>query len=563
MKYPKIKLAQLLIDIFQKKDITDIVITPGSRNAPLIIGFTENNLFKPYSLVDERSAGFFAMGISQQTNKTSALVCTSGSALLNYYPAVAEAFYSKIPLVVVSADRPKEWIDQADGQTIRQENVLSNHVLKSVNLREGEDSETLLYNSRLINEVLNIAIEKKGPVHINIPFSEPLYETVSEIEIIGENISIVNIRPQLEVSELEKYAKIWNSSSRKIVLVGVSSPNKQVETQLNHIAADDSVLVFTETTSNMHGDNFISNIDKLLNNISEENTNELKPQILITIGGMVVSKKVKAFLRSCNMHHWHVGENEVEGITAPDTYKNLSAIFNVDTDMFFSQFFFLKKNVDSNYREKFTSIRNNIELKHNEFIEGLKFCDLKIYDTLIKQLPYDIQLQSSNSSVIRYFQLFRKPKSWDMFCNRGTSGIDGSSSTAIGASLYSEKPVVLVTGDIRFFYDSNAFWNNYIPNNFKVILINNGGGSIFKIIPGPSTSSSLEKFFQTKHKLNAKGIAETYSINYLRADNQDGFEKALEKMINDNTKPCILELNTSKIENENILRHYWEYIGAK
>ena len=553
MKYPKIKTAQTIIDLLQKKGINDVVISPGSRNAPLTIGFTENTYFNSYSIVDERSAGFFALGMSQQTKKASALVCTSGSALLNYAPAVAEAFYSSIPMVVISADRPQEWIDQADGQTIRQVNVLENHVLKSVNLKEGDNDNTLWYNSRLINEAINLSINKKGPVHINVPFSEPLYDVVEELEVNPKNIKIPNNRPQLEVSELEEYAEIWNASSKKMVLVGAMNPNEQVEIQLNHISKDTSVLVLTETISNMNGDNFISSIDQLINNISEEDNEELKPEILITVGGMIVSKKIKAFLRSCNIQHWHIGDE----IDAPDTYQNLSAVFRVSPDMFFSQFFFLKQNKESNYRDKFLEIRDSRLKKHNELLSCFEFSDLKVYDTLIKKLPSSIQLQSANSSVIRYWQLFCKPSSWDMFCNRGTSGIDGSTSTAIGASTKSEKPVVLVTGDISFFYDSNAMWNNYIPKNFKIVLINNGGGSIFKIINGPSSNNALEKFFQTKHKLNAKGLAATYGFNYLRADNQEGFEKALDRFISDNSAPSILEVNTTKVSNEDILKEYW------
>ena len=553
MKYPKIKTAQIIVDLLQQKEIKDVVITPGSRNAPLTIGFTENFFFNSHSIVDERSAGFFALGMSQQTLMPSALVCTSGSALLNYTPAVAEAFYSNIPMVVISADRPQEWIDQADGQTIRQENVLENHVLKSVNLKEGDDKNTLWYNSRLVNEAINIAINKKGPVHINVPFSEPLYDVVNELEVSPKNIKIPSVRPQLEVAELEKYAEIWNASSKKMVLVGAMNPDEQIEIQLNHISKDSSVLVLTETISNMNGDSFISSIDQLINNLSEEDNEELKPEILITVGGMIVSKKIKTFLRSCNLLHWHIG-NEIE---APDTYQNLSAIFRVSPDMFFSQFFFLKQNKQSNYRDRFLAIRDSKIEKHNNQFSDLEFSDLKIYDTLIKQLPSSIQLQSANSSVIRYWQLFSKPNSWDMFCNRGTSGIDGSTSTAIGAATKSGKPVVLVTGDISFFYDSNALWNNYIPKNFKIILINNGGGSIFKIIPGPSSSNALEEFFQTKHKLNAKGLAETHGLNYLRADNQQGFEKALDRFISDNSAPSILEINTTKVNNEDILKEYW------
>src|SRR5690554_1898622 len=179
MHYPKILLAQNLIEIFRQKGIENIVISPGSRNAPLTIGFTSNPEITCYSIVDERCAGFFALGIAQQIRKPVAVVCTSGSALLNYYPALAEAFYSQIPFVVVSADRPVNKIDIGDGQTIRQQNVFSNHILYNANLTEEASEE----NNRKIYEALDISVLKKGPVHINIPFEEPLYETVTELTV--------------------------------------------------------------------------------------------------------------------------------------------------------------------------------------------------------------------------------------------------------------------------------------------------------------------------------------------------------------------------------------------
>lgn len=558
MKYPKIKSAQGIVNLLQQKGVKDIIISPGSRNAPLTIGFTENSFFNTYSIVDERSAAFFALGISQQTNKTSVLVCTSGSALLNYYPAVAEAFYSNIPLIIISADRPIEWINQADGQTINQNNALSNHVLKSVTLADIIDETSQWYNGRLLNEAINIVEQKKGPVHINVPFEEPLYETVSKNVIEHKNILIPKIRPQLEVDELQKYADIWSNSTRKIVLVGSHKPDEQLQIQLNHLAKDPSVLIFTETISNMYGENFISNIDQLITNISEENTEKLKPQVLITLGGMLISKRIKAFLRTCNMYHWHIGND----IVAADTYKNLTTIFRVDTDMFFSQFFFLKKNVESNYRDFFLNIRDKRKKKHDDIMSKLEFSDLKVYDILMDIIPAKTQIQSSNSSVIRYLQLFDRKYGQEMFCNRGTSGIEGSTSTAIGVSIYSKKPVVFITGDISFFYDSNALWNNYIPENFKIIIVNNGGGSIFKIIQDSSISSQFNRFFKAEHELNAEKLAHSFGFKYIRVDAKKDLEKSLYGFIDDNSLPSILEVNTSKIDNEKIIKEYWSVISS-
>ncbi|MGB7841808.1 MAG: thiamine pyrophosphate-binding protein, partial [Salinimicrobium sp.] len=197
MKYPKIPVARSIVALCEAKGIDHVVISPGSRNAPLTNGFAWNPNIKTYSIVDERSAAFVALGMAQQLQRPVAVVCSSGSALLNYYPAVAEAYYSDIPLVVISADRPVERIDIGDGQTIRQKNVFENHILYSANLHSevvmenySEDKklqqkqfESQRHNEREINLALNEAIEGKGPVHINVPFYEPLYETVEDVEV--------------------------------------------------------------------------------------------------------------------------------------------------------------------------------------------------------------------------------------------------------------------------------------------------------------------------------------------------------------------------------------------
>ena len=215
-KYPKNELAQLVIQLCEINKIENVVISPGSRNAPLTIGFVNHPNINALSIVDERSAAFFALGIAQQGRVPVALVCSSGSALLNYYPAVAEAYYSKIPLVIISADRPKHLIDIGDGQTIRQENVFANHILFSANLVEqGTDP---VQNRILVQNALKTAIDKCGPVHINVPFDEPLYETVNDIFIdVSESQdeepeiknSLLDEIP-LEVEELQKFADIWN-----------------------------------------------------------------------------------------------------------------------------------------------------------------------------------------------------------------------------------------------------------------------------------------------------------------------------------------------------------------
>lgn len=560
-QYPKKNLAQLVIASCIINEIEHVVISPGSRNAPLIIGFNESKRLNIESVVDERSAAFFALGIAQQTRKPVALVCTSGSALLNYYPAIAEAFYSNIPLVVISADRPEHLIDVGDGQTIRQENVFENHILFSANLGGENDRE-------LIEKALQTAINKKGPVHINVPFEDPLYEKISS-EMIDDEVAklkseLINIEDKsllneipLKVDELQKFADIWNASTKKMVLVGEHFPDELLQTQLEHLAKDPSVLVLIENTANVSHPKFINSIDKLIFPFAEDELAAFKPDILLTLGGMIVSKKIKEQLRNHKpKHHWHADAKR-----AYDTFHCLEHHFKVSPQLFFSQFFFLTKPKESDYQQ-FWLHKKEIRLqKHQEFISDCEFSDLKIFSKILSSIPNNSQLQLGNSSVIRYAQLFDIDKSLRVFCNRGTSGIDGCTSTAIGAAYAVKENTLFITGDISFIYDSNALWNNYIPKNFRIMVINNGGGGIFRFIPGPQQSGALD-YFETPHHLTAEHLCKMYQISYGTAKDETELEQQLSHFFEDSNRPMLLEIFTPREENDNILKAYFNNLKA-
>lgn len=547
MLYPKIPLAQSLIQIFKAKGIEHIVISPGSRNAPLTIGFASNSDFTCYSIADERCAGFFALGIAQQLQKPVAVVCTSGSALLNYYPALAEAFYSQIPFVVVSADRPLSKIDIGDGQTIRQQNVFDNHSLYNANLTE-EQSEK---NNQKICEALDISILKKGPVHINVPFEEPLYETTN-ITNYPNITNLTNSFNSLQNS-FNSYINSFNSYQKKLILVGTNYPNEIDSDIIQKLADNSSVVVMTETTSNLHHEKFVDKIDVLITPFSEEDFKELQPDLLITFGGMIVSKRIKAFLRKYQpQQHWHI-----DPLRAYDTFGCLTHHIEQNPNEFFRKLAGETTEPESNYNDFVQQIKENRKQKSLTFSQAVPYSDYSVFEKIVKFLPDDIQLQISNSSAIRYLQLFDLKPSIEVFCNRGTSGIDGSTSTAIGASVISEKPVVLITGDIGFFYDSNALWNNYIPDNFKIILVNNSGGGIFRILPGHQKNEVFSTFFETQHNLNAQHLAKMFRFNYFQAQNELETEIGLERFLKCDSK-CILEIKTPTDVNDEMLKEFFK-----
>ena len=586
MIYSKIPLAQIVVQLCKVKKVKHIVISPGSRNAPLTIGFTSDPYFQCYSIVDERCAAFFALGIAQKLQQPTAVVCTSGSALLNYYPAVAEAFYSDIPLIVLSADRPKHLIGIGDGQTINQKNVFENHILYSANLKLDIKDENNIpvhedlpimkniedklerflgfqkniqdHNETEINEAINNAIINKGPVHINIPFEEPLYETVEKLNVSVKSTDISIKTKPIDPYLIQVCLEDWNSYAKKMILVGANMPNQIEQKWLDEFAEDDSVIVLTETTSNLHHERFITNIDQLIEPLTADEEKKLQPDILITFGGLIVSKKIKTFLRKYQpKQHWHIDKK-----LANDTFFCLTNHIEATPNQFFEALLpKITHYVKSNYADVWAAVRQNRWVKHQEYLRKIPFSDLKAFDVLLQSIPDNYILQVGNSSAIRYTQLFNINKTLEVYCNRGTSGIDGSTSTAIGCAVVSEKPTLFMTGDLSFLYDSNGLWNNYIPKNFRVIVINNQGGGIFRILPGHKDSENFDTFFETNHSLNAKHLCRMFGFEYASAKTELQIRNKLKAFYLESNTPKLLEVFTPRTINDEILLAYFESLA--
>lgn len=547
--------AQYLTGILKAHQCRDVVIAPGSRNAPIILAFTEDTDYNCISVPDERAAAFTAMGIAMGRKAPVAVICSSGSATVNFYPAVTEAFYQRLPLVVISADRPLELVDQGAGQTIRQENVFSNHIVFSANLqRDPSDILACHFNQRLINEAL-IASEK-GPVHINVPFDEPLYELINNDA--AEEVHILQkLKPEFLLDEdyLSGLAEIWDNSPKIMVLAGQMDADQWLSEALQTLNEKSPFLILSETVSNLSGSNTVACIDRLINTVMEEEIAELKPDLLITIGGEVVSKKIKKFFTDYKpRYHWHIDEQGM----VKDTFRSLQILIPVQADNFFDQLAEFVSEGDSTYRDTWVAFHRNRAQKHEHYMKTAAYSDFKVFYNILKQLPENSLLHCANSTSIRYSQLFDHLESVEHFANRGTSGIDGCTSTAIGHALTTSKMVTLITGDVAFLYDSNAFWNDRLPANLRVIVINNQGGNIFRIIEGPAGNSKLEHYQETYHHLKGEGVAQTFGIDYQRVDSEEELQKALPSFFATSSEPRILEVMTPRLESPDVLKNYFK-----
>lgn len=538
--------------------LTHFVCSPGSRNAPIIIALDEHPDIQTIVIHDERSAGFYAVGMAQQLSAPVGIVCTSGSAMLNYYPAVAEAYYQCVPLVVISGDRPEEWVNHGDGQTIVQKGVYANHIKFEMEVPEMVDS---IIDIESLKSKINLAFLAcdagwKGPIHFNVPVSEPLYNTV-EVDFVKPELRTIEVKE--EEFDLESFSELWKSSQRKMIICGQLDKNATLLSVLSEMAKDTSVAVLVENTSNLVDDRFIQCIDRTLNSIDNDEINEYKPDVLISIGGAIVSKRIKQFLRASNLKtHWKIGFEFPE----MDTYRALSKSVQCFPNTFISAIINKCGAINNStygnlWRQKDCLIKDKLL----DFYASVTYSDLAVFNVLLDYLPENSLLHMGNSSVVRYCQLFDPIKSISYFSNRGTSGIDGSLSTACGAAIVIKNNYnVMITGDVSFFYDSNALWSNYLNENLRIIMINNSGGGIFKIIDGPSTTNQLDEFFVTKQEVKADKLCEAFNIEYFNANSIGGIESQISQFYaaSDSKRPKLMEIFTPSKVNDKVLKQFFQ-----
>lgn len=557
--------VQLVLDGCKRIGISHVVLSPGSRNAPLTIAFDEDPDFEVRVVPDERSAAFQAMGMAQQLGKPVAIACTSGSAPVNYYPAITEAFYQGIPLVVITADRPSAWVDQGDGQTIRQQGVFNNHILAAVQIEKINTEEDRWFTERNLAEVFQTAIsEVKGPIHINMPFSEPLYEQTDQSEGIRQWIHRTNEERRLGKSELNSLRELWNTSSKRLVLLGQMEKDTRVNEYLEALALDGSTAVLTEHTGNNASIYFVGCIDRTLNQLTEDELEEYRPDLIVVLGGAIVSKRIKQFVRNSDA----IGIRFGAQFPWMDTYKNLVFTSTVDPVIGLEYLWKLTEENPhvSTFGFQWKKKEYVSERAHDLFMQSVVWSDLSVMKYFMEVIPDGANLHISNSSLIRYALLFPPIQAISYWCNRGTSGIDGSSSTAVGAAFIKRKEAhVLLTGDLSFFYDSNAFWINDAPDNLRVVIFNNGGGDIFNIIPGPKTTNQLDKVFVHKHDFDAKGICSSYQLDYYEVRNEEDLGGKIEAFfgLTSNQRPAVMEVFTNKTNNSAVLELYFQTLRKK
>lgn len=543
-----------LVSLLTEHGIKQVVLCPGSRNAPIVQTIAGSNQFVCHSVVDERSAGFYAIGLSLATHEAVAVCCTSGSALLNLCPAVAEAYYQRIPLLVISGDRPQRWINQMDGQTITQTGVFNDYIKKEVQLVEEEDYESKWYNNRIINEAIcELTHAGCGPTHINVPITEPLFDfsatSLPEERVIKLEESSLSIFPQLG-----EYWHLYN----KILVVYGQTPTASTLCNLNIWKAKGCVTLCELLSNSEAGGHQVTNFDAMLCKCSEEQQQaELVPDLVISLGGHIVSKQLKNFLRKHHVRHWLVHPDG----KITDTFMNADKVFICSEKNFMKHITELPPK-DNAFQTAWWTLSDEVERKSACYFTsiGNELSAMNMLRRLMHQLGGDATLILANSMSVRLAQLFHSSHYCiPTLCNRGVNGIEGSMSTAVGYATACDRLCVLVIGDLSFFYDMNILRHASNLSNLRILLVNNGGGEIFQTLQGLENATARNKYISACHTTCAQGWAENVGFEYLKVTDSQNMNTALDMLLNpDSGSPVLIEVLTDSYTDNETLKNYYK-----
>ena len=503
--------VNILTALLVAHGVTHAVVCPGSRNAPIVHNLNECPAIACFPVTDERSAGFYALGMAQALGKPVAVCVTSGTALLNLAPAVAEAFYQHVPLVVISADRPPQWIDQLDGQTLPQPDALGRFVKKAVTLPEPHDDESRWFCNRLVNESL---LERHAPVHINVPISEPLFGFT--VEALPDERRIELIEATTPNYVLSHVCHMFMQAQRPMLIAGQP---------LNSLL-DEAVML-------VDGDaGFV-------------------PDFVLYTGGSIVSKRVKRFLRKAK-ETWVV--NRTGDVT--DTFMNLTHVIEGEGDEVADLVCFQLEQNPHPFVNKWNELLEKVRQHADAYRPAYsQMAAVRAFELLLSSEMEDFWVHYANSTAIRLANIFARHP---VYCNRGVNGIEGSLSTAAGFSCVTDEKVFCVIGDLSFFYDQNALWNQNLRGNLRILLLNNGRGGIFNQLRGLEQSPARDSLVAACHQTSAEGICQQNHVAYQKATDMDSMQQGIRWLLQTNSEhPLLLEVLTDVNEDERVMKDYY------
>lgn len=559
------KNINILTSLLVAHGVKKAVVCPGSRNAPIVHNLNECQEIECYPVTDERSAGFYALGMALADDNPVAVCVTSGSALLNLAPAVAEASYRHHGIIVISADRPAAWIDQLDGQTLPQPGALGCFVSKCVTLPEPHNDEESWYCNRLVNEALTaVRIRGRKSVHINVPISEPLFYFTTSTLPDERKIAMQPTVPDKEAFRSEVMPRLFNAKKPMVVIGQTGKPHINIEKKLQIISSRFTILA--EPLSSPSPVPF-----DLAFLLIQESHDDYKPDFILYLGDTLVSKRLKNFIRGCDeIEAWAVSEDgEIH-----DTFMGLTGVLEGNA---MTAITLLAEEVERcstekmkgdaadmamDFKDRWNVLLASVDNRIVDFEPPFsQLAAIKEFEMSLDDMDYDYYVHYANSTAVRLANIYSKHYVW---CNRGVNGIEGCLSTASGFSIAVEGIVFCVIGDLSFFYDQNSLWNADIGGNLRIILLNNGGGGIFYGLPGLKNSPACENLVAARHATTAQGICTQNDIGYLSAHDMDELHIGLATlMTSDPKRPMLLEIFTDRTQDETAMHELMEAVLSR
>lgn len=550
--YTELKVYQIIIALLKKYGIKHCVLSAGSRNVPFVHSIEEDPDFHCYSVVDERSAGYFALGLAQELNEPVVISCTSSTATCNYWPPVAEAFYQGVPIVVLTSDRDPEMLGQWEDQMIDQVGMYDRHVRKSVNLPIIHDHDDEIYCQRLVNEaLLELNHHGTGPVHINVPMK-------------AYNNSF-NIKKLPEVTKFERLCldsekTLWNAkletlkkAKRILVTCGQNSyVSPALKKSLSEFFLKYNSAVSIEYMSNVDLEEGLNlNVCMDTRYVTNKKVKELLPDIVISFGGNIFSG-VKEQLRKFagQFEHWLIQEDG----RVVDLYKSITTIFECKPEHFF-QYCVESAGSAKNDHVYYKALKQYVD---SVVYPDFPYSHVYAIKEVVEKIPSNSVLHLSINDSIRITNFFKLNPNIKTYANIGTHGIDGCLSSFLGQAAVNDKPSFLVIGDLAFFYDMNALRLRHIGNNVHILLINNEGGSEFYFNHMWKNKAS-DLHTTARHHTKAEGWVKSNNFIYLSAHDKESLSTSLQEfMRTDLDQPVFLEVFTEMKTDSDVIYDFFD-----
>lgn len=516
--------VHLLIKLLKKHEIRLFVISPGGTNITLVKALQNDSYFKCYSVVDERSAAYFAIGLYLQTGSVVALSCTSAQATRNYVPGLTEAFYKKVPLLAITMSKHPRFTYQGYMQAPNQTSLPIDSVSKSFSLPFIQSDSDFLHSSRVINEAILEVKQKKCPIQINIPWQDFEIEGVKHEEV--KSISRFSASNGLGQEIVGK---------RILIVAGEHRPyTKEEILAISEFCSVYDSVVYVNCLSNIHtaynvnGNLFFSSMK------IESELRNVFPDIIITIGGQTGDYPLYNTLSKQNYRAEHWSINEYGNIE--DTYDKLTRVYAMPILDFFTQ----ATNKEMKSSHSYLTLWKSIEEKYKRDID-IPLSNTYLAQQLSPKIPENSILNLAILNSLRNWNLFLLSPTITCYANVAAFGIDGCMSMFIGESFETNNLCFLIIGDLAFYYDINAVGIRGIGNNVRILLINNNGGMEFKLNCGKNTE--YDKYISAAgHFRNAKGWAETCGFDYISADTKEDVLSNIPMFTSKNEKPIIFEV---------------------